>query len=60
MKKERSRSFPVLNLETACELLLRKLQSKPGPVQHLSLLPHLNIRTSCGALEPAAVGRSAR
>jgi DNA-binding LacI/PurR family transcriptional regulator len=36
--------------ETACDLLLRKLQSKAGPVQHLSLLPHLNIRTSCGAV----------
>jgi DNA-binding LacI/PurR family transcriptional regulator len=35
--------------ETACELLLRKLQSGPAPVQHLSLLPELTIRTSCGA-----------
>lgn len=34
--------------ETACELLLRKLQGGPAPVQHLSLLPYLNIRTSCG------------
>ncbi|MFF1822242.1 substrate-binding domain-containing protein [Kribbella sp. NPDC058245] len=35
--------------ETACDLLLRKLHSKPGPVQHLSLLPTLNVRASCGA-----------
>ncbi|GAA1675430.1 substrate-binding domain-containing protein [Kribbella yunnanensis] len=35
--------------ETACDLLLRKLQSTPGPVQHLSLLPTLNLRSSCGA-----------
>jgi DNA-binding LacI/PurR family transcriptional regulator len=34
--------------ETACDLLLRKLQSPAMPVQHLSLLPTLNIRTSCG------------
>ncbi len=45
--------------ETACELLIRKLHNKSAPVQHLSLLPDLNIRTSCGALEPAAVGRFA-
>jgi DNA-binding LacI/PurR family transcriptional regulator len=37
--------------ETACDLLLRKLQSPNTPVQHLSLLPSLNIRTSCGAAE---------
>ena len=36
--------------ETACDLLLRKLRSKPGPTNHLSLLPDLNIRTSCGAV----------
>ncbi|MET7281967.1 substrate-binding domain-containing protein [Kribbella sp. NPDC005582] len=35
--------------ETACDVLLRKLQSTPGPVQHLSLLPTLNLRSSCGA-----------
>ena len=35
--------------ETACDLLLRKIQSPNAPVQHLSLLPSLNIRTSCGA-----------
>ncbi|GAB3939704.1 substrate-binding domain-containing protein [Kribbella albertanoniae] len=35
--------------ETACDLLLRKLQSSQGPVQHLSLLPTLNVRASCGA-----------
>jgi DNA-binding LacI/PurR family transcriptional regulator len=34
---------------TACELLLRKIKGDPLPVQHLSLLPDLNIRTSCGA-----------
>ncbi|TDW90088.1 GntR family transcriptional regulator [Kribbella pratensis] len=34
--------------ETACDLLLRKLQAPAMPVQHLSLLPTLNIRTSCG------------
>jgi DNA-binding LacI/PurR family transcriptional regulator len=34
--------------ETACDLLLRKLQHPTTPVQHLSLLPTLNIRTSCG------------
>ncbi len=34
--------------ETACDLLLRKIQSPATPVQHLSLLPTLNIRTSCG------------
>ncbi|NUR94418.1 MAG: DeoR/GlpR family transcriptional regulator [Kribbellaceae bacterium] len=37
--------------ETACDLLLRKIQSPNTPVQHLSLLPTLNIRTSCGAAE---------
>lgn len=46
--------------ETACDLLLRKLQSKPGPVQHLSLLPELRIRTSCGALEPATTAHLPR
>jgi DNA-binding LacI/PurR family transcriptional regulator len=38
--------------ETACDLLLRKLQFPGTPIQHLSLLPTLNIRTSCGAVEP--------
>ncbi|GAA0572041.1 substrate-binding domain-containing protein [Kribbella sandramycini] len=42
--------------ETACDLLIRKLQSKPAPTQHLSLLPTLNIRSSCGA-QPAALSR---
>lgn len=45
---------PKLTLgETACELLLRKLKSTPThpmPTQHLSLLPDLRIRSSCGAL----------
>jgi DNA-binding LacI/PurR family transcriptional regulator len=38
--------------ETACDLLLRGLQSpsSTAPTQHLSLLPTLNIRTSCGSL----------
>ncbi|TWD80959.1 DNA-binding LacI/PurR family transcriptional regulator [Kribbella amoyensis] len=36
--------------ETACELLLRKLQAtQPHPTQHLNLLPELRIRESCGA-----------
>ncbi|HZX01987.1 substrate-binding domain-containing protein [Kribbella sp.] len=35
--------------ETACDLLLRKLRSPDTPTQHLSLLPTLNTRTSCGA-----------
>ena len=38
--------------QTACELLLRKLKAGPGrpaAVQHLSLLPDLRIRASCGA-----------
>ncbi|MFF0338746.1 substrate-binding domain-containing protein [Kribbella sp. NPDC004875] len=38
--------------ETACDLLLRKIQTPTTPVQHLSLLPTLNIRTSCGAADP--------
>ncbi|GAA3105542.1 DNA-binding LacI/PurR family transcriptional regulator [Kribbella aluminosa] len=37
--------------ETACDLLLRKLQSPHTPTQHLSLLPTLNTRTSCGAAD---------
>ncbi|GAA1576114.1 MULTISPECIES: substrate-binding domain-containing protein [Kribbella] len=37
--------------ETACDLLLRKLQSPTTPTQHLSLLPTLNTRTSCGAAQ---------
>ncbi|GAA2842207.1 substrate-binding domain-containing protein [Kribbella solani] len=37
--------------ETACDLLIRKLQGGPASIQHLSLLPTLNIRTSCGAVE---------
>jgi DNA-binding LacI/PurR family transcriptional regulator len=43
--------------ETACELLLRKLRAAPGravATQHLSLLPELRVRASCGALEAAA------
>jgi DNA-binding LacI/PurR family transcriptional regulator len=42
--------------ETACELLLRRLRAPAGrlqPTQHLSLLPELRVRASCGALEPA-------
>lgn len=35
--------------QTACELLLRKLRGGPGPTQHLSLLPELRVRESCGA-----------
>jgi DNA-binding LacI/PurR family transcriptional regulator len=31
---------------TACELLLRRLQSPDAPIQHLSLLPDLRIRGS--------------
>lgn len=43
---------PKLTLgETACELLLHKLKSPPSPTQHLSLLPELRIRSSCGAQE---------
>ena len=41
---------------TACELLLRRLEAgapRPAAVQHLSLLPELRIRSSCGALQPA-------
>ncbi|MDX6250788.1 MAG: hypothetical protein QOF10_4148 [Kribbellaceae bacterium] len=41
---------------TACELLLRKLRGAPGraaATQHLSLLPELRVRASCGALETA-------
>ena len=42
-------SPPKLPLgETACELLLRKLNSDPAPIQHLSLLPELRIRSSSG------------
>ncbi|NEA35425.1 LacI family DNA-binding transcriptional regulator [Streptomyces sp. SID13031] len=45
---------PKLTLgETACEILLRKLKSaspQPAPTQHLSLLPELRVRASCGAL----------
>jgi DNA-binding LacI/PurR family transcriptional regulator len=37
--------------ESACDLLLRKLQYPNTPTQHLSLLPTLNIRTSCGAAD---------
>ncbi|TCM49305.1 LacI family DNA-binding transcriptional regulator [Kribbella sp. VKM Ac-2568] len=43
--------------ETACELLLRKLQAVPGrtpATQHLSLLPTLKTRISCGALTTTA------
>ena len=38
--------------QTACELLLRKLEAAPGraaSTQHLSLLPELRVRESCGA-----------
>ncbi|WP_433013821.1 LacI family DNA-binding transcriptional regulator [Kribbella sp. CA-294648] len=38
---------PLLG-ETACELLLHKLNSDPAPIQHLSLLPELRIRSSSG------------
>jgi DNA-binding LacI/PurR family transcriptional regulator len=45
---------PKLQLgETACELLLRQLKAGPGrrsATQHLSLLPELRVRSSCGAL----------
>jgi DNA-binding LacI/PurR family transcriptional regulator len=45
---------PKLELgETACELLLRRLKAGPGrrsATQHLSLLPELRVRSSCGAL----------
>jgi DNA-binding LacI/PurR family transcriptional regulator len=45
---------PKLQLgETACELLLRRLKAGPGrpsATQHLSLLPELRVRSSCGAL----------
>ncbi|MDX6280934.1 MAG: hypothetical protein QOH03_2005 [Kribbellaceae bacterium] len=44
---------PKLRLgEAACELLLRKLRTPPdqaSPTQHLSLLPELRVRESCGA-----------
>ena len=46
--------------ETACELLLRKLEGGQSPIQHLSLLPTLNIRTSCGTLEPALTSHLTR
>jgi DNA-binding LacI/PurR family transcriptional regulator len=43
-------SPPKLALgETACEHLIRKINSRPGAVQHLSLLPDLRVRASCGA-----------
>lgn len=38
--------------QTACELLLRKLRAapeRPQATQHLSLLPELRVRESCGA-----------
>jgi DNA-binding LacI/PurR family transcriptional regulator len=38
--------------EAACELLLRKLKVVPGmprSIQHVSLLPELRVRQSCGA-----------
>jgi DNA-binding LacI/PurR family transcriptional regulator len=34
---------------TACELLFRKLQEAPSATQHVSLLPELRVRESCGA-----------
>ncbi|GAA0934261.1 substrate-binding domain-containing protein [Kribbella koreensis] len=44
---------PKLKLgEAACELLLRKLRTPPDQApatQHLSLLPELRVRESCGA-----------
>ncbi|MEV6411902.1 LacI family DNA-binding transcriptional regulator [Kribbella sp. NPDC051718] len=44
---------PKLKLgEAACELLLRKLRTPPdqaAATQHLSLLPELRVRESCGA-----------
>jgi DNA-binding LacI/PurR family transcriptional regulator len=44
---------PKLRLgEAACELLLRKLRTPPDQApatQHLSLLPELRVRESCGA-----------
>jgi DNA-binding LacI/PurR family transcriptional regulator len=44
---------PKLRLgEAACELLLRKLRTPPdqsSATQHLSLLPELRVRESCGA-----------
>jgi DNA-binding LacI/PurR family transcriptional regulator len=43
-------SPPKLALgETACEHLIRKINSRPAAVQHLSLLPDLRVRASCGA-----------
>ncbi|ADB29488.1 regulatory protein DeoR [Kribbella flavida DSM 17836] len=39
--------------ETACELLLRRLRAgsdRRGVTQHLSLLPELRVRESCGAV----------
>ncbi|WP_112241700.1 substrate-binding domain-containing protein [Kribbella monticola] len=46
-------SPPKLTLgETACELLLRKVKGAPGvpaATQHVSLLPELRVRDSCGA-----------
>jgi DNA-binding LacI/PurR family transcriptional regulator len=42
--------------KTACELLLRRLRApadRSQPTQHLSLLPELRVRASCGALAPA-------
>ncbi|QNE20172.1 DeoR family transcriptional regulator [Kribbella qitaiheensis] len=45
--------------ETACELLIRKLRAAPGrptATQHLSLLPQLRVRSSCGALVAGAAG----
>ncbi|TCO47725.1 DNA-binding LacI/PurR family transcriptional regulator [Kribbella antiqua] len=49
-------SPPKLALgETACEHLIRKINSRPAAVQHLSLLPDLRVRASCGAGVRAAV-----
>jgi DNA-binding LacI/PurR family transcriptional regulator len=45
--------------ESACELLLRKIGAAPGrraATQHLSLLPELRIRSSCGALVAGQAG----
>ncbi|MFC4948587.1 substrate-binding domain-containing protein [Pseudonocardia sp. GCM10023141] len=36
--------------EVACEVLLRRLQAPDGPRRHLSLLPELRVRASCGPI----------
>ncbi|MGZ0149403.1 substrate-binding domain-containing protein [Kribbella sp. WER1] len=37
--------------ESACDLLLRRIHTPQTPIQHLSLLPTLNTRTSCGTAD---------